>query len=442
MTGSCDPAPSPIAPASRTARFSDSRRPRQESPTRCRVAGVVRDTDGGVIGGALVIVRVASGAERQTLTDASGRFTLTAPVAGDATVIVRMDGFAESRQPLAASASRQALEIVLQPAGISETVTVTPTRSEQRLGDVPASVTVISREKIRQSPAIVADDVLRQLPTFSLFRRTSSVSAHPTTQGVSLRGIGPSGVSRTLVLLDGVPFNDAVWRLGLLDAGSARGVERIEVVDGASSNLYGTYAMGGVINIVTSPPARRTFEMKAQYGNRQSPKLDLRGSDVWGKVGVAVDGSVFDTDGYPNVVAINPAGVAERGPIDNNVTVNFRNLSVKLDYNPTRPRAGLRPRRLFPGGTRQREDQHLQSSDRGSQRHHVEDGKRRRPPPVAGLERSPGDACSPTSRRSAATSWLLAQSAEPAAEHRPHDAQSARARQLRGRHGPMVEGVW
>ena len=161
-----------------------------------------------MIGGALVIVRVASGAERQTLTDASGRFTLTAPVAGDATVIVRLDGFAESRQTLAAAASRQDLEIVLQPAGISEDVTVTPTRSEQRLGDVPASVSVISREDIRQSPAVVADDVLRQLPTFSLFRRSSSLSAHPTTQGVSLRGIGPSGVSRTLVLLDGVPFND------------------------------------------------------------------------------------------------------------------------------------------------------------------------------------------------------------------------------------------
>ena len=46
------------------------------------------------------------------------------------------------------------------------------------------------------------DDALRQVPSFSLFRRTSSLAAHPTSQGVSLRGIGPSGVSRTLVLLD------------------------------------------------------------------------------------------------------------------------------------------------------------------------------------------------------------------------------------------------
>src|SRR5207247_8539558 len=77
----------------------------------------------------------------------------------------------------------------------------------QRLGDVPASVAILDATEIRQSPAVVADDLLRQLPTFSLFRRASSLAAHPTTQGVSLRGIGPSGVSRTLVLGDDVPVN-------------------------------------------------------------------------------------------------------------------------------------------------------------------------------------------------------------------------------------------
>jgi outer membrane receptor for ferrienterochelin and colicin len=74
---------------------------------------------------------------------------------------------------------------------------VTPTRSEQRVIDVPASVNIVTSEQIEQSPAVVADDVLRQVPTFSLFRRTSSIASHPTAQGVSLRGIGPSGVGCT-----------------------------------------------------------------------------------------------------------------------------------------------------------------------------------------------------------------------------------------------------
>ncbi len=105
--------------------------------------------------------------------------------------------------------------------------------------------------------------MLRQVPTFSLFRRTSSIAANPTAQGVSLRGIGPSGVSRTLVLLDDVPFNDpfggwVYWtRVPMMNA------ERIEIIDGATSSLYGNYAMGGVINIVTNRPTPRTHHLQA-----------------------------------------------------------------------------------------------------------------------------------------------------------------------------------
>ena len=181
----------------------------------------------------------------------------------------------------------------LKPAGITEQLVVTATRSEQRVADVPASVSIVSNEQIERSPAVVADDVLRQVPTFSLFRRTSSLAANPTAQGVSLRGIGPSGVSRTLVLLDNVPFNDpfggwVYWtRVPLMNA------ERIEIVDGATSSLYGNYAMGGVINIVTNRPTPRTLIFKPQYGNRATPKMDLFASDVWGKLGVTFDATTL-----------------------------------------------------------------------------------------------------------------------------------------------------
>ena len=106
------------------------------------------------------------------------------------------------------SQDTQTIEVNLKPAGITEQLVVTATRSEQRVADVPASISILSQEDILRSAAVVADDVLRQVPSFSLFRRTSSLAANPTAQGVSLRGIGPSGVSRTLVLLDDVPFND------------------------------------------------------------------------------------------------------------------------------------------------------------------------------------------------------------------------------------------
>src|SRR2546426_232680 len=103
-------------------------------------------------------------------------------------------------------------------------------------------------------------------------RWTSSLSSHPTAQGVSLRGIGPSGVSRTLVLADGIPQNDPFGGWVYWTRVPLESVDRIEVVDGSTSSLYGNYAMGGVINIVGNRPARRTIGLKPQYGNHRSPK--------------------------------------------------------------------------------------------------------------------------------------------------------------------------
>lgn len=289
------------------------------------ITGVVRDSTGGAVAGAVVIARVATRDEQQAVTGPDGRFSLVVAQSPDVVLLIRAGGFAEAQQRIPTTGG-QDLAIVLSPARRLEEITVTATRTEQRLGDVPASMNVLSAEDIRNSPAVVADDVLRQIPTFSLFRRTSSLSSHPTAQGVSLRGIGPSGVSRTLVLLDNVPFNDPFGGWVYWTRVPLESTDRIEVVDGSGSSLYGNYAMGGVINIVSSRPSRRTVEVKPQYGNLNSPKFDFFGSDVWGRIGVAVEGSFFDTEGFPIVAA------TERGLVDNKASVNFANFNVKADY--------------------------------------------------------------------------------------------------------------
>ena len=302
----------------------------QDAPTG--ISGVVRDPSGEVVRGARVIARTATGDERQAVTGDDGRFTVALGRSAEVVLVVRAAGFAELRRTISPGSTASDLELRLSPPPVAETVTVTATRMEQRLRDVPASVHVLRSEDIRRSPAVVADDVLRQVPSFSLFRRASSLASHPTAQGVSLRGIGPSGVSRTLVLLDGVPFNDpfggwVYWTRVPLDA-----TDRIEIVDTSSSSLYGNFAMGGVINIVTAPATRRTLDVKAQYGNRNSPKVDVRASDVWGRLGLVFDGSAFSTEGYPIVVATNPAGLAERGLVDTNASVDFGTFNVKGEY--------------------------------------------------------------------------------------------------------------
>ena len=143
-----------------------------------------------------------------------------------------------------------------------------------------------------------------------------------------------------------MPFNDpfggwVYWtRVPLLS------VEPIEITEDTASSLYGNYAMGGVINIVTNRPTRRTVELKPQYGNRNSPKFDFFASDRWGKLGVAVEGSFFDTDGFPIVAAL------ERGPIDNNANVNYQNVTAKLEYDPTDQPSHVLSRRPLQRGSR------------------------------------------------------------------------------------------
>jgi outer membrane cobalamin receptor len=294
-------------------------------PAAASLTGVVKDTAGGAIVGASVVVKSVAGTE-QTVTGPDGRFTIDNVPSGSATLTVRAGGFAEKEEPLPATTN---IEVVLEPAALLESVTVTASRGEEKTANVSASINVIDHDTIQQSPAVVVDDVLRQMPQFSLFTRASSLSSHPTSQGVSLRGIGPSGVSRTLVMTDGIPENDPFGGWVYWTRVPLESVDRIEVVDGPSSSLYGNYAMGGVINILTTHPERGTIDVKGQFGNLNTPKADYFGSNVWGKLGVAVEGSSFNTDGFPIVA------VGERGTIDNNVTDKYNNINLKLDYSPT-----------------------------------------------------------------------------------------------------------
>ena len=204
-------------------------------------------------------------------------------------------------------------------------IVVTASRVEQRAGEIPAHVTVLDREDVERSPARTLDDVLRQVPGFSLFRRSGSVVAHPTAQGVSLRGIGPSGGSRTLVLVDGVPLNDPFGGWVAWSRVPLASVDRVEVVRGGGANLWGSSALGGVIQVLTASPEERGLRAVAEVGNRGT----LSGAVVAGhrtdRLGVSVSASAFDTDGY-EVVRRD-----QRGEIDIPASSENRVLSGKLE---------------------------------------------------------------------------------------------------------------
>ena len=211
------------------------------------------------------------------------------------------------------------------PAIRLDPVIVTVTRTEQRAGDAPADVTVLTRQDIDRSPSQTLDDLLRQVPGFSLFRRTSSLVGHPTTQGVSLRGIGPSGTSRALVLLDGVPINDPFGGWVYWDRIPLQGVEQVEVVRGGGSSAWGNYALGGVINIITKKPVERAALFDGSYGNHNTLNLDGIVSEVQGPFRLGLEGNYFNTDGYPIVKK------SDRGSIDINATSQHSTFNGRLD---------------------------------------------------------------------------------------------------------------
>ena len=203
---------------------------------------------------------------------------------------------------------------------------MTANRVEQKPGDVAGYVTVFTRREIARSAARTLDDFLRQVPGFSLFRRSSSLVAHPTSQGVSLRGIAPSGVSRTLVLVDGVPANDPFGGWVSWSRIPLERIERIEIVRGGGSSLWGSAALGGVINIVTRGVAEGEMSVTANAGTGNEAELDLYGGRSSGGLGWSLEGNYFRTDGYEIVRE------DQRGAIDIEAFSEHLRLSPALRY--------------------------------------------------------------------------------------------------------------
>lgn len=289
-----------------------------ETPAATR--GLVRDTEGAPIAGAEVLPSGAGGALPSVFTAPDGSFRFDPGGQRKGRLVVRAPGFVDVERGWSVEA-REPLVIVLARARLSEDVTVTAARAQTRLGDTAARVLVIGGGDLRATAAPTVDDALRQVPGFSLFRRSDSRVANPTAQGASLRGVGASGASRTLVLLDGVPLNDAFGGWVFWSRVPRTTVERVEVVEGGASELYGSAALGGVVQALGRSDAP-AVALEASGGTLGTAGLSLYAAERRGAWSARVAGEAFVTDGYVLV----PAG--ERGPVD--TAAGGRHLSGTL----------------------------------------------------------------------------------------------------------------
>ena len=191
--------------------------------------------------------------------------------------------------------------------------------------ETPASIATYNRLELRQIPGLNIDDRLRQIPGFSLFRRSSSVVANPTTQGVSLRGTGSSGASRSLVLWDGIPTNDPFGGWVYWTRFVPEQIDRVEVSRGASTSIFGDRAMGGAIALFSREAEPATARISYEGGNENTHELTGAVSHVWRKLAGSVNMRAFSTDGY----FIVPASV--RGPVDTPAAVQFVAGNARFD---------------------------------------------------------------------------------------------------------------
>ncbi|MGH7955715.1 MAG: TonB-dependent receptor, partial [Opitutaceae bacterium] len=145
---------------------------------------------------------------------------------------------------------------------VMNTVVVTATRLDQAPERVISSARLLDAETVRKAPTATLDGALRGVPGFSLFRRSDSFTANPTAQGVSLRGLGPSGASRSLVLLDGVPLNDPFGGWVAWTKIPREGLSHAEVIPGGGATAWGNAALGGVMQFFT--PIRTRLEITDQ----------------------------------------------------------------------------------------------------------------------------------------------------------------------------------
>src|ERR1044071_8049284 len=202
------------------------------------VAGIIRDESGAAVSGAQVEFREKSRVQK-TMTSPDGAFRLNSQ-SGAGILTVTASGFAALTLQLTTGTPNSHLHVLLKPASIREQVNITATRTETPLGSTAASVRVLSSKELSTTAAFTIDDALRQVPGFQLFRRSGSRTANPTSQGVSLRGVGASGASRALVLFDGIPLNDPFGGWVYWDRAPREVIDRVEVVRGAASDLYGS----------------------------------------------------------------------------------------------------------------------------------------------------------------------------------------------------------
>jgi len=229
------------------------------------VKGLVKDSSGGSIPGAVVRVVNESGATTEAVTDGEGAFAAASLAAGAYRVEASLDGFETAVRRVSLEANQVLdVDLTLAPAGITEGVVVTARRSEEVAQEVPIPLSVVSGKAMAEAGAFNVNRLKEMIPTVQFY------STNPRNSSINIRGLGaPFGLTN-----DGIEPGVGLYIDGVFYARPASAsldfvdVERIEVLRGPQGTLFGKNTTAGAINVTTRKPTfRPESDFEVNYGN-------------------------------------------------------------------------------------------------------------------------------------------------------------------------------
>lgn len=258
------------------------------------------------------------------VSDTTGCARLAVDAGTGQVVQLTRNGFDPVTRSLGANAK---FTVVMQPETRRDVVDVTTARTPLDLDATASSVRTLSETQLDEAPGLALDDKLRQVAGFQLFRRTSSWVANPTTQGTSLRGLGSTAASRTLVLSDQVPLNDAFGGWIHWNEAPQLAVAGVELMRGGASDLYGSSAIGGVIDVASVRPEKNGFIVDLSGASRNTSLANGLLTLGVGKTQALAAVTAFRTDGYTLIAP------EVRGPVDVPSNVHSQSGRIELRHS-------------------------------------------------------------------------------------------------------------
>ena len=217
-------------------------------------------------------------------------------------------------------------------------VVVSATRSGTPLDQMSLNTTILTKEVLESSPDQTIDQVLKNVPGVFL-NDVPYYQKDPTGQSINVRGLG---YGRTLVLIDGLPANDAFYGTVQWNLVPMSSIESVEFVRGGVSSLWGNYGMGGVINVNTKTPKNSGQDVSASYGSFATGNVaaskDLIVSDA---MQMRFSADYFSSEGFQNYATISPGSPSN---IKNGMgTDAVKNSNVRLQnyFKPTQDTNGF-----------------------------------------------------------------------------------------------------